>query len=54
MTTSEATPARTPRRVVVGVDGSAASLNALQWAVDYASALVFRKGQCSASTEATS
>jgi nucleotide-binding universal stress UspA family protein len=38
MTTTEATLAHTPPRVVVGVDGSAASLKALQWAVDYASA----------------
>ena len=38
MTTSEATATHTPPRVVVGVDGSAASLKALQWAVDYASA----------------
>jgi nucleotide-binding universal stress UspA family protein len=38
MTRSEATPAHDLPRVVVGVDGSAASLKALQWAVDYASA----------------
>jgi nucleotide-binding universal stress UspA family protein len=38
MTTSEPTPTHTPPRIVVGVDGSAASLQALQWALDYGSA----------------
>jgi nucleotide-binding universal stress UspA family protein len=38
MTTSEAPSTHTPPRVVVGVDGSSASLKALQWALDYASA----------------
>jgi len=38
MTASEITIARNPQRVVVGVDGSPASLQALQWALDYASA----------------
>ncbi len=37
MTTSAATATPTRPRVVVGVDGSATSLKALQWAVDYAS-----------------
>lgn len=38
MTTSEAPSTHTPPRVVVGVGGSSASLKALQWALDYASA----------------
>ena len=38
MTTSEDTSVRSPQRVVVGVDGSPASLQALQWALGYAAA----------------
>jgi nucleotide-binding universal stress UspA family protein len=38
MTTSELASTGTPQRVVVGVDGSPASLQALQWALSYASA----------------
>lgn len=38
MTMPERLPADGPPRVVVGVDGSPASLDALQWAVEYASA----------------
>ncbi len=38
MTTSELASTGIPQRVVVGVDGSPASLQALQWALSYASA----------------
>ena len=38
MTTSEARPTDSPPRLVVGVDGSSASLKGLHWALDYASA----------------
>ena len=38
MTTSDAQSTHTQPRVVVGFDGSSASLKALQWALDYASA----------------
>ena len=47
MTTSEVPRIRSPQRVVVGVDGLPASLQALQWALGYAARDQFaRRGRC--------